>query len=622
MSLLNLAGLALAAVALPIILLYLLKMRRTDRRVSSLLLWREVIADLQANTPFQRLRRNLLMLLQVLAVLLLALALARPIVRLRETGGRHLVLVVDTSASMSARDAPDGRSRLEAARADALEVVEDMGRSTSWWGRGASGDACMVVEAAAEARTVQGFTSDLHALRSALSTLGERHVPTNLEDALLLAMAAVRGRGEGVEGLVHLFSDGASPRLPELSGTGVGLRYHAYGSRADNLGIVALKSGEERGRTQVLVTVANAGDREARRFLNLHGGGVFLDARELSVPPGGRASAVFEGDWEAGVLELSLDGEDPLACDDVARLVLRAGREVRVLLVSPGNPVVERALAATPDALVERVDPAGVDALDPAGHDLVIYDAVVPAREPDRPALYLDPPAAVGPAEPRPAVRSPAILDWARDHPLLRFVDLGDVHLAAARPFVAGPRLRPLVTTDAGAVLVAMGRGDHEHWALGLDVYGSDWPLRASFPIFFKNLVALARRGGGDLPDGVARTGRPVALPAEGLAEVEVVSPDGTRYRLEARDGQAYFGATDLVGVYRVIGGGRTWSFAASLLDAQESDIRTRGVLEAGGRRVEAVASGGGVNREVWGWLVGAALAVLAVEWVAFHRRW
>src|SRR5215472_1193782 len=83
-----------------IVVMYILKLRRKDVVVSSTFLWRQVIRDVQANAPFQKLRKNLLLLLQLLAAALIILALSGPFLRLFALGGRNIILVVDTSASM------------------------------------------------------------------------------------------------------------------------------------------------------------------------------------------------------------------------------------------------------------------------------------------------------------------------------------------------------------------------------------------------------------------------------------------------------------------------------------------------------------------------------------------
>src|SRR5438876_5281322 len=108
---------ALAGVPVGIIALYFLKLRRRPVRVSSTLLWRRSLEDLHVNSLFQRLRRNLLLFLQLLAVALAMLALAGPRIMGTAGQGQRYILVIDNSASMSATDVVP--SRLARPRAEA-----------------------------------------------------------------------------------------------------------------------------------------------------------------------------------------------------------------------------------------------------------------------------------------------------------------------------------------------------------------------------------------------------------------------------------------------------------------------------------------------------------------------
>src|SRR5437588_6124450 len=125
-----LAPLGLAALPLLgiILALYLLKLRRPTAPVASLHLWGSLTRDREANSLWQRLRVSALLLLQLLALLLLVLALARPWAPSSERIGEHAIIVVDISASMAAPLAPEQRdkSRLDAAKSKANDIVDNL----------------------------------------------------------------------------------------------------------------------------------------------------------------------------------------------------------------------------------------------------------------------------------------------------------------------------------------------------------------------------------------------------------------------------------------------------------------------------------------------------------------
>src|SRR6185436_3983035 len=117
LELLSPAGLALLALLVPLVILYILKVKRRRRAVGSTWLWAVAKRDLMAKSPFKRLIAQVPLILQALALLALGFALARPATRGRAFTGDHVAIVIDTSASMSAAapgpgDAPTTRLAL------------------------------------------------------------------------------------------------------------------------------------------------------------------------------------------------------------------------------------------------------------------------------------------------------------------------------------------------------------------------------------------------------------------------------------------------------------------------------------------------------------------------------
>ena len=119
------AAFAALSLAIPILLLYMLRLRRREVEISSTFLWRQVLEDTEANTPWQRLRRNLLLFLQLLILLALVLALARPFITVPTVSAGVIALLVDASASMQADDL-EGRTRFDAAMDRARDMVDNM----------------------------------------------------------------------------------------------------------------------------------------------------------------------------------------------------------------------------------------------------------------------------------------------------------------------------------------------------------------------------------------------------------------------------------------------------------------------------------------------------------------
>src|SRR5436309_4733101 len=127
MSLLTPLALALG-ITLPIVVIfYLLKVRRHDEEVSSTFLWNDLIRDLAAHEPLQRLRWNVLLVLQLIGLALITLAIARPFSEQVGQKPVQAVLLVDGSASMQAKDVQPSRfaKAVEAARGTVARLPED-----------------------------------------------------------------------------------------------------------------------------------------------------------------------------------------------------------------------------------------------------------------------------------------------------------------------------------------------------------------------------------------------------------------------------------------------------------------------------------------------------------------
>jgi hypothetical protein len=600
----------LFALALPVVILfYLLKRKRVLRLVSSTLLWQKFLAESQASSPFQRLRHNWLLVLQLLLLALAVFALARPYFIGRITGGRLQVVILDASASMQSTD--EKPSRFERARAEALALVDGL-RDT---------DQMVVLQAAANAEVKQSATSEKSALRRAIQTCAVTDGATRLNEALKMAESLTRDNNDAE---VHLLSDGAAPGLKELQNKGLRLVYHQIGQSANNAGIVGLDvraNPENPLQRAIFASVANFAPDELRTELEISFNGQLLESKPLTVPPTNSTPLVFFAAQQVdGVFSVRLNAKDDMPADNEAAIVSLLPQPVKVLLVTRGNAFLQKALKAA--GRIELSVAPGLADPKPA-FDLVVLDAVTPAVWPDLNVLTFQSMNA-GWFEGVGAVDTPAIVDWKATHPLLRFVNFDNVAIAKAAS-VKTPAWAVAVVESPQTPLVLAGELARQRivW-VGFDVLDSNWPMRVSFPIFIANAVEWLNPASIQASQLLVQAGDPFRLALDGSttsAELRLSDGETRKLELDPKASELMFGDTARRGVYQLTAGTNTTTFCVNLLDSAESDTRPRSELDFGRFGTVSATTTKRANLELWRWIAAAALAVLMFEWWYYHRR-
>ncbi|MCA9245091.1 MAG: BatA and WFA domain-containing protein [Phycisphaerales bacterium] len=416
---------AIGAVVIPsLILLYFLKLRRRQEMVPSTLLWKRATQDLQVNAPFQRLRKNLLLLLQLLILLLAILALARPVMESQIGQEDSVIILLDRSASMRTKE-EGGRDRITVAKSEAKALARTFNRSGSSWLRFFGAPAktrIMVIAFAERASVVCPFTTNIDEVVSLIDGIQSTDGRTNIREALDLAEAYLTqttveqtpGTSQAASTVV-LLSDGAIPGGPDVVLRSGAVRFvNGLFNATDNVGITSMRferSYEEPTRLTVLAQVENFGDKAVEADVSLLVDGALKDVEHVSLgaaksgadspadpsqtgdggsePPataegeakseesgqsaaGARrpsgAALVFElTSLEGALLEARIARSDALEVDNRAWAVVPAPKRLRALLVSQpddknlGYEFLRRALAQLP-LEYDEMSPAAYEA--------------------------------------------------------------------------------------------------------------------------------------------------------------------------------------------------------------------------------------------------------------------
>ena len=221
-------------------------------------------------------------------------------------------------------------------------------------------------------------------------------------------------------------------------------------------------------------------------------------------------------------------------------------------------------------------------------------------------------------------VEQPRVGGWNADHPVLRHVNLNEVHIARSLNFEAPVESR-LASDMRGRPLITLyDDGSLRFVQLGFDLMETDLPLRVAFPIFMSNVLRWANPNSLRFSAKMVQTGEAalLAIPPNATS-LTLLRPDGERQRLAVQDQlNLRYEATNRAGIYRWQAGKRLRAFAANLLDPRESDIAPKS--HPAWTQPHAVIGAGVVHttsRAYWYALLLFAVLALCVEWWVWCRE-
>lgn len=579
------AGLIAGSIGSVLVILYwMLRLRRRPVRVSSTLLWKRAVRDVEGNIPWQMIRPSMLLFLQLIAVVLLATAIARPVrdanLHFGGGGGGEVVVVIDAGASMNALGDLEGRTRLDLSKSQANKLVRIIGGQSS-------ATKFRVIRAGATAQMISGVSGSWRQARAAIGSIEGADAPSDLSAAIELAETI---------GSQELSEDGAQERAVQifvftdssLDDGGVIIQQPVAGvderDTRGNLGIVLVGGQRDQAdpvRCRVFVTVAGVVDSATGVRVELSVDGAILTSKAMEMIPGddGLVEAATTLSFRLDAAELvvvSISRDDVLDTDNRVWVLMPDPSPVLTTVVAQdglADPLLVDVLSAVTGGVVAVVGP-GESVAPSTG--LMIYDRV------ERDPRVLLPTIEIGASDEigEQDETLHRVLTWDRSHPVMRDVDLSGLSYTGT----IGIEGAALASGEGGAVIVETAESGVRHLAVGFGLEDSNWGVQVSMPMFFANAVQYLLPG----TSGTAvihRTGEPIGESGTVIERVGMARVD---------DEEVWVSLLDLDQTID----------AGTLLTDQSAELSGGLVGAADGGRVE-----------LWRWFVLAGLVVLTLEW-------
>ena len=648
----------MASIGGVITLLYMLRLRRRKIEVPFGPLWQKVLTEKQTTSLFRVLKRIFSLLLQLIFVAAVLTAIAAPkwvggdlwavdYQEPREPEPSHTLLVVDTSASMSATDVKGGR--LNEALAAAREVVASRRTAESF----------MIARMDRDVTALTDWSTDVVALQKVLDGIEAYDTGTRLDPLMQFARNAVRGLPNA---RVVLVTDrGFEPPDAELAAS-IHLQVIAVDAKkhVDNLAVLDFNVRSHVGNAlkyAIYYKLRNYSDKPVKAAVYLYGDpdgtsrtrehfqerppamtpfyhelgpGEEKVVEKVAVDIAGVRAMLFVEPWDTKAYD------DVMPADNAAYAVVPQRKKVQVLLVGEENLFLLAGLVTRGFVSVDRVDYETYQSS--KGYDLTVFAGGAPADHDAANAIYLNAngqgvPFTLRGSGKRVVVDSePSVPTKARHHGVMKYVKFVDVTVDTVQPLRRSKGDVVLAKVKGGRPAVMAHSDEKARWvAVAFDPLGSEWVLRYSYPIFMVNAlnwffaeeVKLIR------PWSLAERWD-VRVPWKSVDAVRVLTPRGDTVTALVDAGGTLAFTGDEEGVYEVqhpdeASGEPPIVVAAALRSPTESALLSKGEYgkwvppELETPETDEIRI---LGANLWQLLVLFALGLMAVEWFTYHRRW
>lgn len=556
MGVTNLWPLFLLLTIPPVIMLYILKRKYKEEIISSSLLWKEVYKNTRANTPWEKFKKNILLLLQIIIILSVILALMSPFISIGGRSYKNVIIVIDNTASMNTIY-NDSNSRLEQGKTLAKEYLNSTKEGTNTYIISYDGTSNLLLN---------GDFNKYNAT-SIIDKISTSYSSGDISDVVSFVKAIGDGVGEEYEALI--FTD-KQMAISDINGRIVYLGNSGLNASVDN---VSHKFVDD--KVKVIANVTNNGDSLYEGDFSLYNGEELAAVEGVSLQVGESKTLSFELDsLNSNYLKGELSRKDILMEDNTYYHVVNENKVKKILLVTDENVFLEKAFGVIENTEVYKTnDVSNITNNDE--YDLYVFDNKMPEVMPSKGSiLFINP----------------------NSNELFNVLEGGEIGQATAVKGSVSSYLENtqftlseyniietpyygtnILTIDDNSIGFKGEINDRKIAALSFDLHSTDFALKKEFPILIYELGEELISTGMVYSNNFKAGEKIVVKSSDFESEINVTYPSGEIKELKS--GEEVNGELAL-GIYKINQNNNNESFSVNFPTSSESDTSVETIGE------------------------------------------
>ena len=613
---------ALAVFIPGIVLLYLLKQKVREQKISALNLWKEAYENIQANTPWEKFRNNLLMYMQIAALIIIIVALMSPYLTGSDSGYDDIIIMIDNSGSMSGIYS-DGITKLDEAKKQASDYINS-GIDARFSVVSSNGYANLEISGETDKRQVIDAVNNIF--------------ETHREGALDTSVSMVQSLVSGMKDYKVLAFTDESVNMQELNCEVIDLSVSGENSALHS---VSHSVGED-GTVKVLAYIANYGRSKLITDVNLYLGDKLYDIQTVEADSGkdavvyfkdipvGRYKSVLNSDKP--YLMAEINSNDMLMADNSSYDILAGTDNQKILLVTEKNSFLENALTlGSTQVMLDKVKAEDADNLNMSGegYSLVVYDGEVPSQLPQGSnIIFVNPKLSKNTKGWQKDIflykeNENNVLVKTKSSKVTEYIEDYSFSCMKAKEFELPSWAYSFFETSSKNTTGYCGYyGGRKIAVIGFDLHNTDFPLQTEFPIFMFNLLKETMTA-DIFEKNVYNAGEMVVLNRVGDAkEIVVTDTAGKKEQYTFEEDTFIYDNTNYSGLYSVKEGKNSMYFSVTFPE-RESNISEKAVVTAAKKDVQVSKHiNGKVSKRTY--LIPILLiltALLMAEWRVYRKK-
>ena len=567
-------------VPLIVLIYYFFRKKYKQQTVSSTILWEEVMQETKVSPYLKKLQKNILLFLQLAALLLLVLALIKPFIAKTTIAGSQVIWIVDTSATMLAGKDEDLFTK----------HIQEMKKLTKELGN----KPVTMITTGNAPETVLRQETDPSRILQALDDLSVSYEEEHIANAINVAQAMIGDEATSV----YVFTDAIERNSLPVENSLV--EWHVVGAEEDmdNVAITKLAAtANEKQQVTALVQLQNDTAKKETVELTLKNeNDEIVVSEKVTIEPNEQLSKLYENIPPTETVFTAITAEDDYAPDNEA-VVLIGQNDMEVLLDADMHQLVQKGFVSVYDD-VTYFDETSLK--NSADQSLLVTNDVSLLDDVNMPVFLIG----------RDDVEGKDISANAANakHSLFSFSSLEDVYISKLYPPFEG--FETIATVGDEPLIQLSPKGD---LIVLTDLEATDWPLHPSFPLFLWSAIQELSTQGQPLGTFTPLEERAIPLVENDWAvyrkDGEYVSSfeNGKQFRAPAEPGQ-----------YQIVAGEEEKQFVVQL--AQSERKIEKGTSFTVGQ-IENTDTKEQEENSIVPYLIFVILVLIVTEWEVQRRR-